>query len=293
MSDDASSQKRPRRRLLVALDAAEDAQRLLDAAADMAVRMNAELAGLFVEDADLIGLGDNPLIRTVSAYTGVSGTIRRGAIEQALRRQIAEARAAFERIARARRIVATFEVRRGRLVTALESVEEATDIILVRRAAPNVQHTPASRRARVNAATRQLVMSAQRSVIVLDVGERASAHAFGRVVALYDGSPETESTLIAAADIAERRGGDGITVVPLATSDVEADELAARATQILAPYGHRPTIAARATPDIAALCAVCAAQGGVLVLHARHALLAGDAMTRLLDDIDCSVMVVR
>ena len=292
MSDETLPQPRPRRRLLVALDAAEDAHRLLDAAADMAVRMNAELAGLFVEDADLIGLGDNPLIRTVSAYTGVSGAIRRGAIEQALRRQIAEARAAFERIASARRIVASFEVRRGRLAAALESVEEETDIILVRRAAPNVQHMAASKRARVNAATRQIVMTTQRSVIVLDVGA-ASNQALGRVVALYDGSPETESTLIAAADIADRRGGDGITVVPLAASEAEAEALAARARETLARYGHRPAVAARAAPDIAAVCSVCAAHGGVLVLHARHALLAGDGMAHLLDDIDCSVMVVR
>ena len=216
-----------RRRLLVALDAAEDAQLLLEAAADMAARMKADLAGLFVEDETLIGLGDNPLIRTVRSYGAISGSIRRRAVEGALRRQAAAARAALERAARARRIEATFEIRRGRLATALSTIEE-TDIILVRRADPNVHHAPASRRARISAATRQMVLAARRPVIVLDVRAGTMHYIFGRVVALYDGSPETESTLLAAAEIADRRGSDGITVLPVASSDAEAEQLVKR-----------------------------------------------------------------
>jgi len=292
---DKAAGRRPR--LLVAFDAAEDTERLFDIAAEMAQRMHADLMGLFVEDTDLLGLGDNPLIRTVSSFSGVSGAIRRGVIEQALRRQIAQTRIALEAAAQARHVQASFEVRRGRLAAALETVEE-TDFILVRRAAPNVQHTPISRRARIAAATRQVVTAARRPVIVLDMRWATSAPAFGRTVTFYDGSPETERALIAAAQIADRRRGDGISVVPIATSESDADVLGRRAQDILRALGHEPFIAEHVAPDIDALCAICAKQGnvnhgGVLVLHADHALLQGDAMVRLLDSIDCSVMVVR
>jgi nucleotide-binding universal stress UspA family protein len=286
-----------KKRVLVALDAADDAERLLEIAAEMAQRMRADLMGLFVEDADLLGLGDNPLVRTVSSFTGVSGAIRRGVIEQAIRRQTTVARLALEQAAQMRRINASFEVRRGRLAAALEAYEE-TDFILVRRGAPNVQHTPGTRQARISAATCQVITAARRPVIVLDMRWAATAPAFGRIAALFDGSPETEKALLTAADIADRRRGDGISIVPVATSEAEADALARRAQDILRPLGHQPHIAAHVTPDLDALCALCSLQGGaahsgVLVLHADHALLQGDAMTRLLELIDCSVMVVR
>ncbi len=286
-----------RRRVLVALDAADDAQRLLEIAAEMAQRMRADLMGLFIEDADLLGLGDNPLVRTVSSFGGVSGAIRRGVIEQAMRRQSTVARLALEQAAGTRRIQASFEVRRGRLAAALEAYAE-TDFILVRRAAPNVQLTAATHRAQISAVTRQVVTAARRPVIVLDMRWAATAPSFGRIATLYDGSPETQKALLAAAEIADRRQGDGISIVPIATSEADADALARQAQDILRPLGHQPHIAPHVTPDLDALCVMCAQPGGaphsgVLVLHADHPLLQGDAMTRLLETIDCSVMVVR
>lgn len=298
MNADTPTSDGPRRkRVLVALDAADDAQRLLEIAAEMAQRMHADLMGLFIEDADLIGLGDNPLVRTVSSFSGVSGAIRRGVIEQALRRQITATRIALERAAEMRRISASFEVKRGHLAAALETYEE-TDFIVVRRSAPNVQHTPGSRQARINAVTRQVVTAARRPVIVLDMRWAATAPTFGRIATLFDGSPETAKALLAAVEIADRRRGDGISIVPIATTEAEADALARQAQDILRPLGHQPQIAQHVTPDLDALCAMCARQGGsahsgVLVLHADHALLQGDAMARLLETIDCSVMVVR
>lgn len=294
MSDDSTSR---RRRLLVALDAPDDAERLVEIAADMAQRMKADLMALFVEDSDLLGLGDNPLVRTVSSFAGVSGAIRRGVIEQALRRQIAAARIALEQAARTRHIQASFEVRRGRLAAQIETYEEA-DFILVRRGTSNVQHMPAPRSQLVAAATRQIIGSARRPVIVVDMRGTAAVPAFGRIVVPYDGTPETERALIAAVEIADRRRGDSVSIIPIAGSESEADALARHAQDVARARGHDPHIAPHVSPDLDAFCAVCAAQdgpnrGGVLVIHADHALLQGEAMPRLLESIDCSVMVVR
>jgi len=282
-----------RRRLLVALDAAEDAQALLETAADMAARMRADLAGLFIEDADLIGLGDNPLIRMVSAHATATRSIAAGEIERALRRQVAAARAALERAARARQLQASFDVQRGRLATALQGIEQA-DLILVRRGAGNVQHTPGTSRARVSAATRQVVSAARRPVIVLDIRRAAPRRGFGRLLVLFDGSPETERALSAAAEIADRRGGDGITVLPVAANEAEAKRIEHAARMLLARAGLGGDIAPAVPPDLAGICRAAREAGpGLLVLHAGHALLADDGMARVLDELDCSVMVVR
>jgi hypothetical protein len=283
-----------RRRLLVALDAADDAQALLDIAADMAARMRADLAGLFIEDMDLLGLGDNPLIRVVSAHAAQTRALATSEIERALRRQVAAARAALERAAKARRLQASFAVQRGRLAATIHALEEP-DLIVVRRGAGNVQAAPGTRRARVSAATRQVVLAARRSVIVMDIHRAVPpARGFGRLVVLYDGSPETERALAAAAEVADRRGGDGITVLPVAANDAAADALSARARAILVELGQRTETGPRVAPDLTSVCRAAQQSGpGLLVLHAAHQMLTGDGMARLLDDVDCSVMVVR
>jgi nucleotide-binding universal stress UspA family protein len=282
-----------RRRLLVALDAAEDAQALLDTAADMAARMRADLVGLFIEDADLIGLGDNPLIRMVSAHATATRSIAAGEIERALRRQVAAARTALEHAAKTRRLQASFEVQRGRLATALQGIEQA-DLILVRRGAGNVQHTPGTARARVSAATRQVVSAVRRSVIVLNMRRGAPRRGFGRLFVLFDGSPETERALLAAAEIADRRGGDRITVLPVATSETDAKRIEQAARTLLTRTGLDGDIAPAVAPDLAGICRATRESGpGLLVLHAAHALLADNGMAHVLDELDCSVMVVR
>lgn len=283
-----------RRRLLVALDAADDAQALLEAAADMAARMRADLAGLFIEDADLIGLGDNPLIRMVSAHATASRSIAAGEIERALRRQVAATREALERAANARQLRASFAVQRGHLATAVRDIEEA-DIILVRRGAGNVHHLPGTSRTLASAATRQVVAAARRPVIVLDVARSAPPRrGFGRLLVLFDGSLETERALAAASEIADRRGGDGITVLPVARTAADAERLERTVRAVFERTGQRGDVAPPVGPDLAAICRAAREVGpGLLVLHADHALLAGEGMACLLDELDCSVMVVR
>ncbi len=279
------------RRLLVALDAAEDAPAILEAAADLAARMHAELRGLFVEDSEMLELGANPLIRTVSSYSTAARAFEAREMERALRRQVALAREALERAARARRIQASFEVRRGQLLAALAALDEAPDLVLVRRTAGHAHRLPgAGRQARTSVITRQVIASVQRPVMILDARTAQRA----RVVALYDGSPETEKALIAAAEIAERRGDDGFAVLPLAADDETAQKLGIHAGETAAAHGHRVRILPRSASDIGEIGKTANKLGAaILVLHADHKLLADEAFGRLLEEVDCSVMVVR
>lgn len=287
MSDEAPQ----RRRLLVALDAAEDAPALLEAAADLAARMHAELRGLFVEDDEMLALGANPLIRTVSSYSSAARAFEAREMERALRRQVAMAREALERAARARRIQASFEVRRGQLLAAIAALEEAPDLVLVRRTAGHAHRLPgAGRQARTSVITRQVVAAVRRPVMILDARTAQRA----RVVTLYDGSPETEKALIAAAEIAERRGDDGFAVLPLAVDDEAAQNLGIQAGETAAMHGHRVRILPRSAPDVAAIGRAANKLGAaILVLHADHKLLAGDGLGHLLEEVSSSVMVVR
>ena len=53
------------RRILVALDASRHSLAALEAAAELAARLKAELVGLFVEDIDLLRLAGLPFAREI------------------------------------------------------------------------------------------------------------------------------------------------------------------------------------------------------------------------------------
>jgi hypothetical protein len=253
--------------------------------------MHAELRGLFVEDAEMLELGANPLIRTVSPYSSATRAFEAREMERALRRQVMLAREALERAARARRIQASFEVTRGRLLAAIESLEEIPDLVLVRRTAGHAHRLPGTGRAqRTSVITRQVIATVRRPVMILDARTAARA----RVIALYDGSAETDKALAAAAEIAERRGYDGFAVLPIARDDETAQQLGIQAGEMAAAHGHRVRILPRVDADVVEIGRTVSRLGSaILVLHADHRLLAGNAFTRLLDETDASVMVVR
>jgi len=244
-----------------------------------------------VEDTELLELGANPLIRTVSSYSTAARTPQAREMERALRRQVLVAREAMERAARARRIVSSFEVTRGRLLAAIGALEDAPDLVLVRRTAGHAHQWPGAGRAqRIRAITQQVIATVRRPVMILDTRTVARA----RVIALYDGSAETDKALAAAAEIAERRGDDGFAVLPLADDDEKAHVLGIRAGETAAAHGHRVRILPRVNANVVEIGhAVSRLGAAILVLHADHKLLAGEAFPRLLDATDSSVMVVR
>ena len=106
------------RRVLVALDASPDSVAAAAAAVRVAAALDAELAGLFVEDHDLLRLGGSRLARQVASLT--AGAERLGAeeMERQLRAQATRARRALSRLAAREGIACTFQVTRGRVAAS-------------------------------------------------------------------------------------------------------------------------------------------------------------------------------
>jgi hypothetical protein len=104
------------RRLLVALDAARTAAVDWDAAMDLAALIGAELQGLIVENADLLGLAALPVVNEVGRLSGQSRPLERGSVESILRRRIERTVAALEHAAKRRNVAVSHITARGRLV---------------------------------------------------------------------------------------------------------------------------------------------------------------------------------
>jgi nucleotide-binding universal stress UspA family protein len=121
------------RRILVALDASPESLAALDHAASLAVRLQAELEGLFVEDEDLINLARQPFAREVCSVTSTVKSLDTAKLEQDLRNQAGMARNALRQKAEALRLRWSFRVVRGRIEGAIESAAGSADLVAIGR----------------------------------------------------------------------------------------------------------------------------------------------------------------
>jgi hypothetical protein len=109
-------------RILVTCDASPLGVAALDAAVALARGLDIELAGLFVEDSNLLRMAALPFAREYALASAAARRVESGEIQHALQRQADAARNALSRAAHAVSVPWSFQVVRGAL---LDSVLEA------------------------------------------------------------------------------------------------------------------------------------------------------------------------
>jgi len=198
------------RKVVVALDAARHSPGMLDAAADLALRLGAELAGVFVEDVDLINLAGLPFARELGLRSAAR-QLDLATIEQELQLHAAAARRALIIAAERRHLQWSFRVRRGQpAVELLAAAADAEFVALSVRSRTELRIGPAGD------ATQVVVESASATLLC----DRAAAADPARPILLpYDGSPTARQALELAVRLA--RQGEGLTIVACA-ADAEA-----------------------------------------------------------------------
>ncbi len=269
------------RRILVALDASEHSLAALDAAAAMAARMHAELAGLYVEDADLLRAVSLPFARELSAYGGSHRAVSSASMERTLRARATRIRRTLEAAAERAGVEWSFRTARGRVATELLSAAEGADMLVVGKAS-----VATTRRIRVGSVTRKVVRDARRTVMILQRGG-----VIGRpVLVWYDGGEAGRRALRTAARLAE---SDHRNIAVLIAEGPQADEIAEQARTILAEEGL-PARTRIVRADLGPIVETMRSERcRTLVLPASVRLEDGrEASSVLLDYVDCPVVLV-
>ena len=119
MSAQDGGQKAKIRRIMLALDAMNCEAALMEAAALIAAKLEAELDALFVEDADVYAVADLPITHEISLGSGRERAITGSHVEQALRCLSREAEQRFSAVTRRSRVKGEFQVTRARRGEAL------------------------------------------------------------------------------------------------------------------------------------------------------------------------------
>jgi len=179
------------RRILVALDASGASLAALDAAAQLAATLEAEIEALFVEDVDLLHLAGLPFAREAGVAFAPARRMASADMERALRAQAARAQRALEQAAARVSVRCTFRVERGPVAATLLAAAAAADLVAV-----GLSARPAARGGRT---ARVLAAEAPRHTLVLPHGETLRAP----VIVIYDGTAAATRALTLAATLAQ------------------------------------------------------------------------------------------
>jgi nucleotide-binding universal stress UspA family protein len=206
-----------RRRILVAMDASRQSRAALEAAARLAVILQADLAGIFVEDADLLRLAHLPFAREVVPGLSSRRVADAVAMERSLRRLADQARSDLEEMSGRYRISSSFSIVRGHVLTQLLAAASGADVVAL-----GVRGRLFELDRRLGRTARGVLTSANCSILMIRQDQSLGTP----VVALCEDGSNVERVLRVAADLA--RQDDGHLVVVTTTPDANQSSLAAQ-----------------------------------------------------------------
>lgn len=258
-------------RILVALDASPRSAAALAAAASLASELGAELAGLFVEDIDLQHLIGLPFAREFSLLSGAGRTLSQTEMERiwrheaiALQRQLAEAAGRL-------RLPWSFHVARGRVSAEVNMQARSFDLVVL------------GKRTGIG-------------VVTLTKTQLTGAHPdarVGPVLALFEDASTSAPSLELGATLARRNGAELVLLISAGSED--AYRAACMDAQVaVKARGTRGRCAWLNALDGASLVKAARREGaGCLVLADRERFLTQTAFERMLDEIECPIVLAR
>jgi len=270
------------RRILLALDASPGSLAALDAAVELAAKIEAELSGVFVEDEELVRMAESPFARQILYPSATEGTVTRASVEREMKSQSERARRALEEAAQKAHVRWSFRTVRGQVTRELANAAGTGDVLAVGR----VSWHEARSAHRVGSTAFELAAS---NVPLLLVVRQAPRPTF-RVAVYYDGSPSGTRALLTAAQFA--RAAAGSAVVLLAAPDASGEAaLRENAEALLKPTGLAIRYRRIASAGEASLLdALRAERPGMLIMASRAPFRKRESLEKLLAEIDTPVL---
>ena len=268
------------RRILVALDASPHSLAALDMAVDLAASVEAELAGLFVEDVELLRMAELPSAREIADTTANAIPLNRSIMERKLRAQSEQIRNAVAAAAQRAQVRWSFQTVRGQVTSALRAAVTEDDIVAIGRLGWSF-----GRPLRIGSTALELATS---SIPLLLISQRAVLGNL-RPLVYYDGSAGSKNALLVAAKLASG-AAKGITVL-VSTADYEKKLEEIRNLLQGQPLDLR---CRKIDPEqkSSLLCAMREQGAVLLVLASRQLLKAPDTLEALLREIEVPLLLL-
>jgi nucleotide-binding universal stress UspA family protein len=270
--------------ILVALDASPHSQAALEAAAELATGLRAELLGLFVEDINLLKLAGSSFAWETGFFSASRRQLSTPEMERQLRAQATRIRRSLAVTAGRAHVPWKFRVARGAIASELLTAAAEADLVILGKRG----WSPAGRR-RLGSTARTVLAQATCLTLVLQQGARLRLP----VVVVYDGSPAGRKALDASTHLV--RGKDGyLTVFILADDPDMARTLQTEVAEWLRERGMEAGYRWLVGVDVTRLTELVEREGcGVLVIPSQGSRLNNEMFLMLLDEAECPVLLVR
>jgi nucleotide-binding universal stress UspA family protein len=271
------------RRILVALDASPPSVAALEAAVDLAERLNAELRGLFVEDINLLRLAELPIAREMRFPRASAQRLDATQMAAQLRGQAAQAERRLQELAVAHKLSHSFSVARGPVAAALLAATLESDLLVLGHASHALVRAD-----RLGSTAQTAVTQAERSVLLIHPKADLSLPP----LLIYDGSPAAERALAVAITLVGENGRLFVLILApngdLAQQQLDQIEARLAARHINAAYRRLYGVH---LPELLQL--IQAAENSLLILSDRYEQLPLATLRQLAESVTCPVLVVR
>ena len=264
------------RRVAVALDASLQSSQALQAAAEMAASLQAELEGIFIEDINLIRLAELPFTREIRPASMTEETVNLQRMEQELRSLARQQQQKLELVAREKGINCSFRIRRGQIKAELMNAVTEVDVLTL--------CSPVHMSAMFGRETIRYTTPAAASPI---------QQARSSVSVIFGSAENEKNVLLAAARLAGRLDTD-ISVLLTADPVVETDDLQREAETILEPQTQPVNYIRLPGKQISDLViATVSSNSQVLLVNSNNTLVTGGQLWPYLEQVFCPVLIVR
>lgn len=258
-------------RIWVALDESPRSAAALTAAATLADELDAELAGLFIEDIDVQHLSGLPFAREFSLLTGAGRPLSQSDIERTWRHQATTLQRHLAEAAGRQRLRWSFRVARGRMPAEVETLAQSFDLVVLGK--QRASRVVAFRQAAVRLAS--------------------SKPQAGPVLVLFEAMPASASSLAMSVMLARRNGAELVVLVS-ATSKEAFQAACAAARLALSERGASGRcVWLRALDASGFVEAARHEDAGCLVLADRERFLREAGFERMADEIECPIVLTR
>ncbi len=269
------------RRILIALDASPASQAALDLAADLAIRYQAELIGIYVEDINLLRSADIPFTQEIGFYSASARQINSSHIERELRAHARRVEQLLSSIAQRANLRWSFRSTRGLIPGELIAAAAESDMIILGKSGW-------SGRKQIGSTAREVAVQAPIQSLILMHKVRPGTP----VMVVYDGSAASQNALSAARRIVNPESALTI-LIPTETREA-AEQLQTEVQDFI--RDDELQISFRWAADIQgdrisqlALISDC----DVVVLPAQSQQFDPETLIAMLDKADCAVLLVR
>ncbi|HSJ80251.1 MAG TPA: hypothetical protein VK910_03475 [Thiobacillus sp.] len=258
-------------RIWVALDESPRSAAALIAAVALAAELDAELAGLFVEDIDLQHLSGLPFAREFSVLTGAGIPLLPDEVERIWRREEKAMQRLLAEAANRSQLRWSFRVARGKVAAEINTLAQALDLIVLGK--------------RTGIGVMAVVQTTAR---LADVQPKA-----GPVLVLFEDLPTSARSLETGAMLARSNGADLVLLIKDGDEDAYRAACAAAQAVLKALGTAGRCVRLNAVEGDNLIQAARSERAGCLVLAGRERFLSQAGFERMLDAIECPVVLAR